>query len=76
VAHFECGLWRAYDGGDHTVFLGRVLSVDRRSDEDVLVFQNGMFRQAGALAAGPNGAAAGHPNGAAASRPQPREVST
>jgi flavin reductase (DIM6/NTAB) family NADH-FMN oxidoreductase RutF len=26
-AHFECDLWRSYDGGDHTIFVGRLLAL-------------------------------------------------
>ena len=47
VTHFECELWRAYGGGDHTIFLGKVVSLDRRSDDEVLVFINGRFRAVG-----------------------------
>ncbi|MGC1212596.1 MAG: flavin reductase family protein [Micromonospora sp.] len=45
VARFECELWRGYDGGDHTIFLGNVLSLGRRTDEDALLFVNGRFRR-------------------------------
>jgi flavin reductase (DIM6/NTAB) family NADH-FMN oxidoreductase RutF len=45
LAHFECALWRAYDGGDHTIFLGEVLSLDRRGDEAPLLFANGAFHR-------------------------------
>lgn len=44
VAHFECTVWQTYDGGDHTIFVGRVLSLDRRADEKVLMFIGGGFR--------------------------------
>jgi hypothetical protein len=40
-------MWRTYDGGDHTIFLGRLLSLERRPDADVLLFLNGQFRQLG-----------------------------
>lgn len=64
AAHFECGLWQAYDGGDHTIFLGQVLSLDRRPDADVLVFHNGAFHQTSSAGITPNGpAAASLPNG-------------
>jgi flavin reductase len=43
AAHFECELWRTYDGGDHTIFIGRLLSMTNGSDRDVLVFQRGKF---------------------------------
>jgi flavin reductase (DIM6/NTAB) family NADH-FMN oxidoreductase RutF len=43
AAHFECEIWRTYDGGDHTIFVGRLLAVAGASDEDVLVFLRGHF---------------------------------
>lgn len=49
VARFECELWRSYDGGDHTIFLGNVLSLERRTDEDVLLFVDGRFRRSSPL---------------------------
>ncbi|WP_433496307.1 flavin reductase family protein [Sphaerimonospora sp. CA-214678] len=45
LAWFECELWRSYDGGDHTIFVGRVLSLDRRRDRDALLVFRGGFRQ-------------------------------
>lgn len=44
IACFECEVWRSYDGGDHTIFVGSLLSVDRSADEDGLLFQRGQFR--------------------------------
>jgi flavin reductase (DIM6/NTAB) family NADH-FMN oxidoreductase RutF len=41
VACFECEVWRGYEGGDHTIFLGRLLSVDRPADDDPLLFHDG-----------------------------------
>ncbi|MFC7545991.1 flavin reductase family protein [Plantactinospora sp. GCM10030261] len=43
VTHFECALWRSYDGGDHTIFLGRLLTLDRPSTDDALLFMSGKF---------------------------------
>jgi flavin reductase (DIM6/NTAB) family NADH-FMN oxidoreductase RutF len=40
IAHFECGLWRSYEGGDHTIFVGRLLSLARRP-ADALLFTQG-----------------------------------
>lgn len=52
VAHFECDVWRSYDGGDHTIFLGLLRRLDRQLDEDVLLFLGGQFlRLAGIPAA-------------------------
>lgn len=52
AAHLECELWRAYDGGDHTIFLGRLLSLDDGGDEDALVFLRGHFDRLGPADAG------------------------
>ncbi|WP_436632369.1 flavin reductase family protein [Actinomadura kijaniata] len=51
---FECEVWRSHDGGDHTIFLGRLLSMERQTGgedtggqaggDDVLVFFDGRFR--------------------------------
>ena len=43
AAHFECELWRAYDGGDHTIFIGRLLAMAGTTDGNVLVFHRGRF---------------------------------
>ncbi|MGE5830594.1 MAG: flavin reductase family protein, partial [Micromonosporaceae bacterium] len=43
AAHFECEVWETYDGGDHTIFVSRLLTLARRADADVLVFLNGRF---------------------------------
>lgn len=45
LAHFECEVWRAYDGGDHTIFLGNLLSLARDEGDDALLFVHGTFRQ-------------------------------
>ncbi|MEV5606271.1 flavin reductase family protein [Streptomyces sp. NPDC052299] len=45
LAHFECAKEELYDGGDHTIFVGRVLAADRMpSIEDPLLFHGGQFR--------------------------------
>jgi flavin reductase (DIM6/NTAB) family NADH-FMN oxidoreductase RutF len=44
LAGFECQMWQAHDGGDHTIFTGRLLSMDRQPDDDGLLFFNGQFR--------------------------------
>ncbi|MFE9207050.1 flavin reductase family protein [Micromonospora sp. NPDC007230] len=48
LARFECTLSRAYDGGDHTIFIGRLLSVERQREEEPVLFFRGRFRQVGA----------------------------
>jgi flavin reductase len=45
VAHFECELWRTCDGGDHTIFIGRLLSFDQSDDRCSLLFADGRFRR-------------------------------
>lgn len=45
MAHFECELWRSYDGGDHSIFIGNLLSLDRADDQDALLFLHGQFRK-------------------------------
>lgn len=42
LSHFECTPWAEYDGGDHTLFIGRVESFDYRHG-DALAFLNGAF---------------------------------
>jgi len=45
LAWLECELTKAYDGGDHSIFLGRVLSSRRISDRKALVFYYGAFHR-------------------------------
>ncbi len=45
LAHFECAVWGSYDGGDHTIFVGRLLSAQRRPDDEALLFMSGRFGQ-------------------------------
>lgn len=42
LSWFECTPWAAYDGGDHTLYLGEVINFDYRSG-DALGFVNGQF---------------------------------
>ncbi|MCU1442857.1 MAG: flavin reductase domain protein FMN-binding protein [Cryobacterium sp.] len=42
LSYFECKPWAAYDGGDHTLYLGEVLHYDYRSG-DALGFVSGRF---------------------------------
>lgn len=46
LARFECELWRSYDGGDHTIFVARLLSVELSVEGDALLFHRGRFRAA------------------------------
>ncbi|GAA1270080.1 flavin reductase family protein [Sphaerisporangium rubeum] len=47
LASFECELWRTYDGGDHTIFIGKVLSLHQQTDQEALLVVKGRFRQVG-----------------------------
>jgi flavin reductase (DIM6/NTAB) family NADH-FMN oxidoreductase RutF len=42
LAYFECTPWAAYDGGDHTLYLGEVADFNYRSG-DALAFANSTF---------------------------------
>jgi 3-hydroxy-9,10-secoandrosta-1,3,5(10)-triene-9,17-dione monooxygenase reductase component len=42
AACFQCETWARYDGGDHTIFVGRVLQY-ARSQEPPLVFHDGQY---------------------------------
>lgn len=44
LARFECDLWRSYDGGDHTIFIGKLLALEWAADDDALLFFRGKFR--------------------------------
>ena len=46
LAGFECELWRSYDGGDHAIFVARLLSMDLAADGDALLFYRGRFGEA------------------------------
>lgn len=38
----ECHLWKAYDGGDHNILVGEVLSMDTKEDNDApLIYHRG-----------------------------------
>jgi flavin reductase (DIM6/NTAB) family NADH-FMN oxidoreductase RutF len=45
AAHLECATWQTYDGGDHTIFVGRLLSLRRFGHDDALLFHSGEFRR-------------------------------
>ncbi|WP_318219324.1 flavin reductase family protein [Streptomyces sp. SCL15-6] len=45
AAHFECAKWRAYEGGDHTICVGRVLTLRESPDREPLLFHRGRFRR-------------------------------
>ncbi|MGN9837130.1 flavin reductase family protein [Nonomuraea sp. H19] len=45
IARFECELWRCYDGGDHTIFIGKVLALCQDTDSEGLLVYRGQFRE-------------------------------
>ena len=53
TAHLECATWRTYDGGDHSIFVGKLLSLYRCGDDDALLFHGGRFRRIDISAAVP-----------------------
>lgn len=46
IASFECGLRWSYAGGDHTIFVGDLLSIERPVEDEPLLFFRGRFRAA------------------------------
>ncbi|WP_433328109.1 flavin reductase family protein [Spirillospora sp. CA-294931] len=52
IAGFECELWRRYQGGDHSIFLGRLVSLDRRAGDDALLFFGGRLTSLAAAETG------------------------
>lgn len=50
LAWLECDLGRVYDGGDHSIFLGNVLSASCGSDSDALLFHRGTMSALGSAA--------------------------
>jgi flavin reductase (DIM6/NTAB) family NADH-FMN oxidoreductase RutF len=45
LAWLECELTSAYEGGDHSIFLGHVLNACRGHGSEALVFYGGAFHQ-------------------------------
>jgi flavin reductase (DIM6/NTAB) family NADH-FMN oxidoreductase RutF len=45
VAWLECTVRGVHDGGDHSIFVGRLVSVARQDSCEPLVFFDGQFRQ-------------------------------
>jgi flavin reductase (DIM6/NTAB) family NADH-FMN oxidoreductase RutF len=44
IAHFECSVEHRYEGGDHIIFVGRVLAFDHTSHSDPLIYYRGRYR--------------------------------
>ncbi|WP_052422545.1 flavin reductase family protein [Nonomuraea candida] len=45
IANFECEVWRCYDGGDHSIFIGKVVSLCLDPDAEGLLVYKGKFRE-------------------------------
>lgn len=43
LARFQCGLENIYEGGDHSIFVARVLELDMNSELDALVYHRGSY---------------------------------
>ena len=43
LAHFECRVEARHEGGDHVIFVGRVISFDHKTDGDPLLFYRGGY---------------------------------
>jgi len=43
LAHFECDPYASHDGGDHVLFIGRVVRFKALADSDPLVFFRGKY---------------------------------
>jgi flavin reductase (DIM6/NTAB) family NADH-FMN oxidoreductase RutF len=54
LAWLECELAAVYDGGDHSIFIGRVQTLGHSAEEDALLFYNGGFRRLAAEATLPD----------------------
>lgn len=46
LAHLECEMWAQHEGGDHTIFVGRVKRADARDAEPLLYYRGGYTRLA------------------------------
>lgn len=41
LAHIECRLYAAYDGGDHTLYLGEIVEAETREGKPLLFYRGG-----------------------------------
>lgn len=51
-AWVDCVLWREYDGGDHTIVVGRVRALGAESSRKPLLFHRGRYAVTSAAASG------------------------
>jgi flavin reductase (DIM6/NTAB) family NADH-FMN oxidoreductase RutF len=49
LAWMDCSVWRSYDGGDHTIFVGQVEAAGATDGQPLLWFERGyqVLREAG-----------------------------
>ena len=45
----DCRVWRAYDGGDHTIFVGEVVACDAAGADTPLLYHNRLWRRSESL---------------------------
>jgi hydroxymethylglutaryl-CoA lyase len=45
----DCRVWRAYDGGDHTIFVGEVVATDSSGADTPLLYHNRLWRRSESL---------------------------
>ena len=43
IAHFECRQWAIYDGGDHHIIVGEVISFDFNDEQKPILFSQGRY---------------------------------
>jgi flavin reductase (DIM6/NTAB) family NADH-FMN oxidoreductase RutF len=60
LAAFECGVHAIHDGGDHRIFVGRVLRMRAASEGKPLLFSRGSYRKVGPPLGSPAGEPAPH----------------
>lgn len=44
VTSFECECWTTYPGGDHTILVGKVLTMETNTNKQPLLFAAGQYR--------------------------------
>jgi hydroxymethylglutaryl-CoA lyase len=49
LAWLDCRVWRAYDGGDHTIFVGEVVATDASGADTPLIYHNRLWRRSESL---------------------------
>jgi flavin reductase (DIM6/NTAB) family NADH-FMN oxidoreductase RutF len=60
LAVFECAVHATHDGGDHRIFIGRVLGMRAAANGKPLLFSRGSYREIGPPLGAPSGEPAPH----------------